>query len=308
MVRLTDFSESNDSIIITDKHKRNTSISLNSIRSIELNEQSRLGFNGIVWDEMNQLLRNFMLVSGGCLMLFPFLVPMNEMLFWLMLYGGVIVLCFVFLLSSTRMGQSITLICSSGNYTVEIEKDKHWQILYSRYKPQFPLLQNPPAPILITPKPRYLMGSLIYTIVVLGLISWSYENLSVSGSALLSFFGCISSYWFLKLSFQSGCTKVSFEENQLVFFENRGRYKKSRHTIDFNRIDRFSMNANHLVTIHRRTQKELAAETGLENFNHYNRIDYHFLRKNYSLLPYKQGILHRLQLEAMNEQIRHIGN
>ena len=78
MVRLTDLSESENSLIITDNHKRKDSIALGSIKTIELKSPFRFGFNGMIWNEMNLLLLNFLLSAICCLVFFPFFGPSDE--------------------------------------------------------------------------------------------------------------------------------------------------------------------------------------------------------------------------------------
>ena len=117
MVKVTDISESEESVLITDIHKRISSIPYQSIRMIELNEPSRWGLQGIHWNDANLVFRNLFLASLSCIVLITFLIPKSEFLFWLLIYIIVMLGSAVFILCSQRVGHGLQIISTGGRHS-----------------------------------------------------------------------------------------------------------------------------------------------------------------------------------------------
>jgi len=307
MLKATDISESEESILITDIYKRISTIPYQSIRMIELNEPSRWGLQGIQWNDINLVFRNLFLASISCIILIPFLIPKSEFIFWLLIYFVVLLGSAFFIFRSQRVGNGLHIISTGGRYSFQIERDSHWEFVYKRLKTYLPSLQSQDDVVLFTTQPNQPLWLLLASIPVIGFMGWSMVNFSLAATLLFSAFGVFTSYLLIKFGLMQGRTEVRASNGYLIFHENRGRYTNLPHQVDFFRLDRLSMNASNQVIIHRKTQKELSAATGLEKFSHFNRIDFHFLRKHYSLVPSQRGKLHRFQVEAINDWIKNQG-
>ena len=303
MFKATDLSVSDNSIIITLRNKRVLKIPLGSIKGIKVASPCFLSTKGIVWHELHLFLRNIGILSIASTVCSVFLLNISQEYFWMLLYACIFIAVVVIILNGKRYSQEVILETNEGDYFFKVNQEEHWQFLYHEFQSFIPANFSKGEIVLETLAPEKILYPVLAASAQLCFLIWTLDYFDLNQCLLFGLFSLISSFLFFQLVLIQGKTIVQVDQKNFTFLDNRGKYKNIKHTIEFGMIEKLSFNKNHQVIIQRCSHKDLSTQTGLENFSHFNRIDYHFFRKGYVINKLNKP-MNGFQLAEFNDWIK----